>query len=145
MGHISREPRMGHISRVLRLEHTTMLMMLARLMHMQVTLAIQLQATRKVQCPTIPMLHLRSQQAAVQLRTPQEASMGQLVVLDILLGKFSRAVALQMQRKHLLLHHHRQHHIPPAHMTKPEEPRDKIWDVNQMDVCHAHLLSRQIW
>jgi hypothetical protein len=102
---------------------------------MRVTLVIQLQAMRKVQCPIIPMPYLRSQ-AAVQLQTPQ-ACMAQLVVLDILLGKFSRAVSLQMQRNHLL-HHCRLLHIL-AHMTKPEEPRDEIWDVTRwlfaMHIC----------
>ncbi|XP_021319478.1 LOW QUALITY PROTEIN: polyglutamine-repeat protein pqn-41 [Sorghum bicolor] len=117
LGHISTEPKLGHISKETRLEHTPMLMMLPRLTHMQVTLAIQ--AMRKVQCPIIPMPYLRSQ-AAVQLQRPQ-ACMAQLVVLDILLRKFSRAVPLQMQRNHLL-HHRLQHHIL-AHMTKPEEPR----------------------
>jgi hypothetical protein len=56
--------------------------------------------------------------------------MVRLVALDILLGKFSRAAPLQMQCKHLH-HHHRQHHTR-AHMTQQEEPRDEIWDVNQM-------------
>jgi hypothetical protein len=148
LGRISKEPNLRCISREPRPGHTPMLTMLLpltkcmlrKLAHMEATLAIQLRAIRKVQCPIIlqPMLCLHNPLTVVQQRMSRTC-MARLVSLDILLGKFSRAVALQMQRKHLHHHLHRQHHIP-AHMTQQEEPRGEIRDVNQMTACHDSLV-----